>query len=181
MSPRVVFPVVALFAFVAVGRVSADSPMRAIAARIVNHDGEPQSEDRFGDVVGNVEVIFSNGRKEIWTHSLQCALPKVSRAGLVGWTYAAGRHSRGPWMNNRLCVARSKRDITHFRADGAFIDLWDFTDDGKCVVIRYRNIHGPSWIDKFRIDNGKFIAHSFGSGDLEETPEWARPYIDGRD
>jgi hypothetical protein len=175
-NPHSVWRLIAVLTFAMFAPAPADWPCLPVGARIVDRYGQPQAPDRFDDVVGNVEVRFSNGRKEIWTHSLQCELPKVSKSGLVGWTYAGGRHSRGAWMNNVLCVARSRRDITHFDADGAFIDLWDFTDHDTCVIIRYRNIHGPSWIDKFRIDTGKFMTHSFGSGTVEETPDWARPY-----
>jgi len=160
---------------------AAHVPPRPVAARIVGRTGHAVAFDRYGDIVGNVEVVFSNGHKEIWTRSLQCELPRVSKSGLVGWTYADDRHSRGVWMNNVLCIARSRRDISHFDADAAFIDLWDFTDNDTCVVIRYRNIHGPSWIDKIRLDTGETTEHCFGSGTVEETPEWARPYIDDVD
>src|ERR1051325_2738011 len=120
---------------------NAGERIRPVGVRVINAQGKLQPEDRYGDAVGNVEVIFSNGRKEVWTTSWRCELAKVSKSGLVGWTYAAGRHSRGPWMNNELCIARSKRDITHFQADRAFIEIWDFVDNNTCVVIRSRNIH----------------------------------------
>ncbi len=164
--------VTALFLFPALSFAYARP--RPIAARIINIRGETQPED----AVGNVEVTLSNHRKEIWTRSWHCELAKVSKTRLVGWTYASGQHTRGPWMNDELCIANSRHDVTHFSVDRAFIDLWDFTDHDTCVVIRSRNIHGPSWLEKFRIDTGQFIDECSGSNYPEKTPEWARPYLD---
>ncbi|MFN2623900.1 MAG: hypothetical protein ABR611_13765 [Chthoniobacterales bacterium] len=149
-----------------------------VAARIVDVRGAPPEQDRYGNRVGNVEVTLSNSHKEVWTHSGRCELPKVSKSGLVGWTYAAGRHSRGAWMNAELCIARTRRDIARFTVDRAFIERWDFSDNDTCVVTVSRNIHGPSWIEKLRIDNGEVVDSCSGSNDTDKTPEWARPYLD---
>jgi hypothetical protein len=103
---------------------------------------------------------------------------KVSGSGDVGWTYAAGRHSRGAWMNSELCIAKSKSEITRIQADRAFIELWEFTDDNRCVVLRSRNIHGPSRIEKIEIGSGQLVESCSGSDYPEQTPVWARKYID---
>ena len=57
-------------------------------------------------------------------------------------------------------------------------ERWDFIDDDTCVVIVSRNIHGPIWIEKFRIDNGEVVESFSGATDADKTPEWARPYLD---
>src|SRR2546430_17667008 len=86
---------------------SARAPVRPVAVRIVDRHGHPATKDRFGEVVGNVQVTFSDGHRETWTRSLQCELPKVSASGIVGWTYATGRDSRGAWMSAVLCISTS--------------------------------------------------------------------------
>src|SRR5438067_3176448 len=157
---------------------SGRAPVRPVAVRIIDRHGQPATKDRFGDVVGNVQVTFSDGHRETWTRSLRCELPKVSASGVVGWTYAAGRHSRGAWMNEVLCIATSRNDITRFDAARAFIELWAFTEHDSCVVMRSRNIHGPSWIEQYRIATGELVASCSGSDYPEQTPDWAKPYLD---
>jgi hypothetical protein len=104
-----------------------------------------------------------------------CLLPKVSHSGVVGWTHAVVQHSRGGWMNTQLRIARDGRLIAHFDVSRAFIDLWDFADNDTCVVIRCVNAHGPSWIQKHRIDTGELVAEGPTRGNV---PEWAKPYAD---
>jgi hypothetical protein len=147
---------------------------RPLVARIINIRGETQPED----AVGNVEVALSDHHREVWTRSWHCQLAKVAKSGLVGWTYAFAQHSRDGWMNSELCVARSRNDIIHVSASYAFIEVWDFTDHDSCVVTRSRNAHGPSRVEKFRIDTGELIADCSGSDYPEKIPEWARPFAD---
>ncbi len=75
-------------------------------------------------------------------------------------------------MNTQLRIARDRRVIARFNVSRAFIDFWDFADKDTCVVIRCVNAHGPSWIQKYRIDTGELVAESSGSDD------WAKPYAD---
>lgn len=172
VSLRIASFLVVAFALAA-PTIAVAAPAKPVAARIVNRRGEPQQEDD----VGNVQVTLSNHRKQIWTISLQCEDAKVSKSRLVGWTYARGRHSRGMWMNNQLCIARNSQDRTLFNASRAFIEVWGFTDNDTHVVMRSRNAHGPTWIEKFSIDTGRLVAECSGF-DSPDTPEWARPYLD---
>jgi hypothetical protein len=146
------------------------SQPRPIAASILRVQSQSVADWR---AVGNVSVTLSDGHREVWTTTGHCLLPKVSSSGLVGWTHAVGQHSRGGWMNTQLRIARDGRLIAHFDVSRAFIDFWDFTDKDTCVVIRCVNAHGPSWIEKYRIDTGDLIAEGSCSHDV---PEWAKPY-----
>ena len=151
---------------------SADSEPHPIAARIVAVPSQSNADWR---PVGNIAVTFSDRHQEIWTTTGHCLLPKVSHSGLVGWTYGTTQHSRGGWMNTQLRLARDRRLIARFNVSRAFIDLWDFADKDTCVVIRCVNAHGPSWIEKYRIDTGEFVAEASAS---DNVPEWARLYAD---
>jgi hypothetical protein len=75
---------------------------------------------------------------------------------------------RGGWMNSQLRIARAGRVIAHFQVSRAFIDLWDFTDKDTCVVIRCVNAHGPSWIQKHRIDTGELVAEGSCSDNIPD-------------
>jgi hypothetical protein len=149
--------------------VAADSKPRPIAARIVSVPSQSSADWR---PVGNISVTFSDHHDEMWTTTGHCLLPKVSDSGLVGWTFGATQHSRGGWMNTQLRIARDRRLVARFNVSRAFIDLWDFANKDTCVVIRCVNAHGPSWIQKYRIDTGELVAESSGSDD------WAKPYTD---
>lgn len=155
----------------------AQAEPKPISVRIINQRGQTQRENSNG----NVEVTLSNRRREVWTRSTHCELAKVSKSGLVGWTYAAGQHSRGDWMNDELCIARSKHDRTHISTSRAFIEVWAFTDNDTHVVTRSRHYHGPSWIEKFDISTGKLIDECEGSNFLKDTPKWAQPWCDEAD
>jgi len=97
---------------------------------------------------------------------------------MQGWTLATAKHSQGEWMNSALViVTKSKKEKT-FRASRAFIEVWGFTDSDTTVVVRSRNSHGPSWIEKFDITTGKVVAECQGSSDLKDTPKWAQPWCD---
>jgi hypothetical protein len=75
-------------------------------------------------------------------------------------------------MNSQVRIARGGKVVANFHVSRAFIDLWDFTDNDTCVVIRCVNAHGPSWI---RIDTGELV----GEGPCSDNvPEWAKPYAD---
>jgi hypothetical protein len=150
--------------------IAADLESHPIAARVVPVRSQSNLDWR---PVGNISVTFSDGHEEVWTTSGHCLRPKASHSGLVGWTYGTAQHSRGGWMNTQLRIPRDRRLIARFNVSRAFIDLWDFADKDTCVVIRCVNAHGPSWIQKYRIDTGELVAESSASHDVSE---WAKPY-----
>jgi hypothetical protein len=107
---------------------------------------------------GNVKVTLSNGNTELWTTSGHCSLPHLSKSGLLGWTHATGRHSRGMWMNDILRVARSGKVIREISGKRAFIENWEFSNDDACVIVESINIHGSSLIQKVCISTGELLA-----------------------
>jgi hypothetical protein len=151
----------------ALNAIAANAKPHPIAARIVTVPSQSNADWR---PVGNISVTLSDHHREIWTTTGHCLLPKVSDSGLVGWTFGGVQHSRGGWMNTQLRIARDRRVIARFNVSRAFIDLWDFAENDTCVVVRCVNAHGPSWIQKFRIDTGELVAEGSASPD---GPEWA--------
>ena len=150
-------------------------PPHPVSARI--HPIKWPQDGESDDVVGDVQVTLSDKTKETWTTDGHCELPKVSHSGLVGWTYAAGRHSRGAWMNRELRISRRKKLLISFDADYAFIEDWIFTDHNTCVLCRSRNSHGPSSIEKFSIKTGEIVDGCSGTGDRDTIPKWAWPLV----
>jgi len=129
---------------------------------------------------GDVLVTLSNGKSETWTTSGGCVLPHVSRNGSVGWAHGVTVHPTQGMIPNELVIARNKRIISRIEPEGPFIDLWDFVDDGICVVIRSRGAHGPSRLQKFRIPSGKLVGESSGAATGLQLPEWAKPFAEGQ-
>ena len=101
-----------------------------------------------------------------------------SKDGIKGWTFATAVHSRGGWMNSTLVVVDERNVERKFHSSRAFIEKWGFSDSDTTVVVRSRNAHGPSWIEKFDISTGKLIAECQGSNSLKDTPGWAQPWCD---
>lgn len=98
--------------------------------------------------------------------------------GSRGWTEADAKHSRGEWMNHRLVIITTGKKKRTFNSSRAFIEDWGITDRGSCVVIRSRNEHGPSWIEKFKLSTGEPVAECQGSEYLPKTPMWAWGWCD---
>ena len=108
----------------------------------------------------------------------QTSLKLTSASGIEGWTLATGKHSEGGWMNSTLVVVTGAKVKKSFNASRAFIEVWGFADSDTAVVVRSRNSHGPSWIEKFDIATGKLLAECQGSSYLKDTPKWAQPWCD---
>jgi hypothetical protein len=158
----------------------ARSKSAPVSACIVNWRGEVVADD--SGRAGNVRVTFSDGHRELWTHRGRAMLAKVSKSGLVGWARAAGRNLAPghAWMDGDLIVARDGQVIAKLEAEDAFIEVWAFTDNDTCVVMRSRMLHGPSTIEKFKIATKEKIGQCSGS-DPSQLEEWARPYWDEAD
>lgn len=111
----------------------------------------------------------------------QVFLKQTSQTGIQGWTLAAARHSDGSWMNSILILIKPDGGKKQIRSSYAFIEKWGFSDGDATVVIRARQAHGPSWIQKFDISSCKLLAECQGSRFLRDTPIWARPWCDEPD
>lgn len=108
----------------------------------------------------------------------QPSLKLTSQSGIKGWTVATAKQRNGGWMNSTLVIVTASKVERTFRASRAFIEIWGFTDSDRHVVVRSRNSHGPSWIEKFDLATGKRVAECHGSNHLKDTPKWARPWCD---
>jgi hypothetical protein len=166
-----------LRAFAALVGILGITTVTAIAAvvypvvvKIAAIRGQELADDTPG---GNVQVRLSNGKTQLWTQSGHCTLPRLSKSGLVGWTYASGRHSRGMWMNGVLRIARNGKVMREIEAGYAFIENWDFSNNDSCVVIQSRNSHGPALVRKVYIGSGQVLAEG---SDAPGDYEWAKTY-----
>lgn len=81
-------------------------------------------------------------------------------------------------MNSTLVIVTKAKVEKTFRASRAFIEVWGFADSDTTAVVRSRNSHGPSWIQKFDLATGKVVAECPGSDDFKDTPKWAQPWCD---
>lgn len=176
-KPKVLILIVSLAVSVGLlqrGARAGEQEHQPTSAHIVWAHGRVAPEGYAGDVV----VQFSDGRHEAWTKHGGCELPKVSRTGIVGWTHGIAVHPTQGLMNSTLVVVRSGAIVNRIKVDNPFIDLWDFTDNDTCVVIRSRGPHGPSTLQKYRVATAKLLDSYSGSVGSPTIPAWARPYAD---
>jgi hypothetical protein len=145
---------------------------RPVSADIVSAAGRVAEERH----PGNVRVTLTNGRHEMWTRKGNCELPRVSSAGLVGWTTGTVFHSKGALMNDTLIIARGDKLRARIPTYYPFIDVWDFADRDSCVVVLSRGPHGPGRIEKFRIADGKLLGGCF-EGHVDEHLDWANRFL----
>jgi hypothetical protein len=136
------------------------------------------AHDKLGDnSVGNVKVLFTDGHSELWTKLGKSLLPRVSATGLVGWAHALFINARGWPVDSVLRVCWPDGHHKDFKADSAFIEIWNFVENDTAVVIKSRGAHGPAAYIKYDLRSGKDLAHAdaFSGTPL---PGWAKPYSD---
>jgi hypothetical protein len=130
--------------------------------------------------VGNVQVTYSDGSKDLWTTKGNCSLPRVAPDGTVGWTV------NGPEIpvnsadtmrpNGTLVLCRKGKVLASIRSGRGFIEKWAFYANGNQLVLVTRGSHGPADIELHDTTTGKLIASV--KAYAENLPEWARPYAD---
>jgi len=135
------------------------------------------------DEIGNVIVTYSDGTTDTWTLRGNCAEPKVSARGVVGWELykleANGKTlSRygSLYINDHVVLCDHGKVIANLASAKPFIEAWDFTKDGRQVVIKSRGAHGPAVIELFSLRSGPPEA-SVQAYD-KNLPEWATAYAD---
>jgi hypothetical protein len=133
--------------------------------------------------IGNVIVTYSDGTTDIWTLKGNCAAPKVSTKGTVGWEVyklnADGKtlaRYNGLYINNHLNVCDHGKLVANLESAKGFIEDWDFTKDGEHLVIKSRGAHGPATIELFPVRNGP-AADSVQAYE-KNLPDWAKPFAD---
>jgi hypothetical protein len=147
------------------------------AAIVRNKSLDPQYE------IGNVIVTYADRTKDLWTVKGNCAEPKVSPKGAVGWEVyklkADGKRLdtyNGLYLNDHLNVCDRGRIVAEIKSAKGFIEGWDFTKDGERLVIKSRGAHGPATIELFAIRSGP-PAKSVQAYE-KDLPDWAKPFAD---
>jgi hypothetical protein len=133
--------------------------------------------------IGNVRVTYSDGTTDLWTLKGNCAEPKVSTKGSVGWEVykldADGKtlaNYNGLYVNNRVNVCDHGRVVANLESAKGFIEGWDFTKDGERLVIKSRGAHGPATIELFSLRNGSVIEAV--QAYEKNLPDWAASFAD---
>jgi hypothetical protein len=133
--------------------------------------------------IGNVIVTYSDGTTDIWTLKGNCAEPKVSPKGAVGWeVYKLNAEEKtlasyqGLYINDRLNVCHRGKIVANFQSAKGFIEAWDFTKDGEHLVIKSRGAHGPATIELFSLRD-RLAAESVQAYE-KNLPDWAAPFAD---
>ena len=165
-------------------------PLRAIPKR-ASIKPVPSPYDGLIIKTGNVEVVFKDGHKEVWTHDGDCYSARVSSKGDVGWIRIDKQH-----INERM-LPDGKDTLVVRRADGTFkefspyehppddenwfIEDWRFADGGSAVVLRSMGHHGPSSFFKYALTSGKVEESRAGYTPYNQLPAWAKPLGDLKD
>jgi hypothetical protein len=155
-------------------RVTGDSTTaQPKTAEVVNI---PPAQANFGVVVGDIKIVFSDGRSETVTKGGNCMEPHVSEAGNIGWAHCSGFDGKGYALNQKLVVRLIDGAVKTFspNPNGVFIENWAFADNDSAVVIQSRGHHGPMSFIRYDLANGRVSAKKDGRNDDEPLPAWAR-------
>ena len=130
--------------------------------------------------IGNVQVTYADGTKDLWTTKGNCSWAGVASDGTVGWTVNGSeiRVNSADMMcpNGRLILFRKGKVLASIRSGRAFIEKWAFNANGSQLVLVTRGSHGPADIELHETATGRLIQSVRAyAGNL---PEWARPYAE---
>jgi hypothetical protein len=154
---------------------SADVAKKAVSVKIILSSASRAD----GSEMGNVQVTYDDGTKAHWTTKGNCSLARIAPDGTVGWTVSgpASRYSaRGLRSNDTLVLCRKGKDVAIITSALAFIEEWNFINEGRMLVLRTRAAHGPSDIELHSVHSGKLLDSVKGYSD--KLPIWAKPYKD---
>jgi hypothetical protein len=133
--------------------------------------------------IGNVIVTYSDGTTDTWTLRGNCAEPKISTKGAVGWeVYKLNADGKslasynGLYVNDHLNVCDHGKVVANLKSSKGFIEGWDFTKDGEHVVLKSRGAHGPATVELFSLRNGP--AEKSVQAYEKNLPDWAAPFAD---
>jgi hypothetical protein len=160
----------------------AENTKRPASVEIVSANAAKASPHPIGnpDPIGNVQVTYADGTKDLWTTKGNCSLAHVGSNGTVGWTVNGPevQINSADWMrpNGTLVLCRRGKVIAQIKSGKGFIEQWQFVENGRQLVLLTRGAHGPADIELHDADTGKLIksVQAFG-GNL---PTWAKPYED---
>jgi hypothetical protein len=150
----------------------------------------PKRYEGLFDNTGNVEAVFDDGHKEVWTHDGNCHLVHVSIHGDVGWAWMDRDHLDErlvPVGKDKLVVRRTSGKIREFppyprrpENTNRFIMDWRFSEDGSAVILRSMGYHGPPSYVEYLLDSGTVEAHCEGYTPYNQLPAWAKPLADAK-
>ena len=156
----------------------AEKTKAPVQAAIIRNKSLPPKYE-----IGNVIVTYSDGTTDIWTLKGNCAEPKVSTKGAVGWeVYKLNSDGKtlssynGLYINDHLNVVDRGRVVANLESAKGFIEGWGFTRDGGHVVIKSRGAHGPATIELFPLRNG--TPEESVQAYEKNLPDWAAPFAD---
>jgi hypothetical protein len=125
--------------------------------------------------IGNVQVTYADGSKDLWTTKGNCSLARVAPDGTVGWTVNGAEipvNSADTMRpNGTLVLCRKGKVIASVKSGKGFIENWAFYANGRQFVLVTRGSHGPADIELHDTTTGKLIASVKAYG--ENLPEWA--------
>lgn len=178
-----------LLASLALGFVACSEavPLRSVPKE-ASIEVAPKPYEGLFDKTGNVEVVFDDGHREVWTHDGNCHIVHVSVHGDVGWAWMDRDHldfKLLPVDKDKLVVRRTSGKFKKFppyprwpENTNRFIENWRFSEDGSAVIIRSMGYHGPSSYVEYSLDSGKVMAHCEGYTPYDQLPAWAKPLAD---
>ena len=160
----------------------AENTKQPVSVEIVASNAaktSPHSIDN-PDPIGNVQVTYADGTKDLWTTKGNCSLAQVGSDGTVGWTVNGSevQINSADWMrpNGTLVLCRLGKVIAQIKSGKGFIEQWQFIENGRRLVLLTRGAHGPADIELHDVDTGKLLESVRASE--ENLPAWAKPYED---
>jgi hypothetical protein len=159
---------------IAADQTGAERHQKVVAVQIVK-PGEKGS-----DGIGNVQVTYADGTKDMWTTKGNCSRAKAAPDGTVGWTVhgelARVNSQESMRPNPELVICRQGKVLARIQAALPFIEEWKFLEGGSYVVMRCRGAHGPANIELHDTASGKLI--NTVKAYEEKLPAWARSLKD---
>jgi hypothetical protein len=174
-------PSVSLEPPVGVSKAAESSETKPMSATVVV---VPSEFDNFMIQTGNIQITFPDGHSEVWTTEGDCASPRVTSKGDVGWI-RVDKSKVDSLAKNRigedkviiqLFDGRRKEFPPHPAAP--FIGNWKFADNNTAVAIQSSGYHGPSFYIKYDLYSGKVVERISNYVPLSRLPSWAKEISD---
>jgi hypothetical protein len=153
---------------------TAPSGAKPLSATVVNPPAGLADEG-----VGDIQVAFSDGHKEVLTKGDKCGRPHISAKGDIGWN-VWGPPDKSPYQHSSEVLRVRLPDGTtkDFKPNSRFIMDWNFVDDASAVVIASMGFHGSQFYVKYDLATGKVKGKIDDYVPYADLPKWAQPFSD---